>query len=119
MNFICVLSRVNTVTFNDVAGDIDLSVDEKPSAETMAGKHKQMSTPQKEVVISLLEDGVNQRRITEISRVSQSCVSECFKRFNQRETCENERRSGRPRKTDDRGDRKILRCAKTDRRHTV
>jgi hypothetical protein len=47
MNFICVLSRVNTVTFNDVAVDIDLSVDEKPSAETMAGKHKQMSTRRK------------------------------------------------------------------------
>ena len=119
MNFICVLSRVNTVTFNDVTVDIYLSVDEQSSAETMAGKRKQMSTLQKEVVISLFEDGVNQRRITEISRVSQSGVSECFKRFNQRESCENERRSGRPRKTNDRGDRKILRCAKTDGRHKV
>jgi hypothetical protein len=44
--------------------DIDLSVYEKSSADTMAGKRKQMSTPQKEVVISLFEDGVNQRRVT-------------------------------------------------------
>ena len=50
------------VTFNDVTVDIDLSVYEISSAETMAGKRKQMSTPQK-VVISLFDDGVSQRRI--------------------------------------------------------
>ena len=94
MNFICVLNRVNTVTFNDVTMDIDLSVYEKSSADTMAGKRKQMSTPQKEVVISLFEDGVNQRRIAEILGVSQSGVSNFLKGFNQRESCENERRSG-------------------------
>jgi len=85
----------------------------------MVGKRKQMSTPQKEVAISLFEDGVNQRRIAEILGVSQSGLSKCLKRFNQRESCENERRSGRPRKTDDRGDRKILRCVKTDRQHSL
>ena len=85
------------------------------SAETMAGKRKQMSTPQKEVAISLFEDGENQCWIAEILGVSQSGVSTFLKRFNQRESCENEWRSGRPRKTDDRSDRKILRCVKTDR----
>jgi hypothetical protein len=44
MNFICVLCRVNTVTFNDVTVDIDLSVYGKSSAEAMVGKRKQMST---------------------------------------------------------------------------
>jgi hypothetical protein len=48
-----VLNRVNTVIINDVMVDIDLSVYEKLSAETMAGKHKQMSTPQKETAIAL------------------------------------------------------------------
>ena len=67
MNFICVLSRVNTVTFNDVTVDIDLSVYGKSS---MVGKRKQMSTPQKQVVISLFEDRVNQHRIAEILGVS-------------------------------------------------
>ena len=43
------LSGVNTVTFNDFTVDIDLSVCVKSSAETMAGKGKQMSTPQKQV----------------------------------------------------------------------
>ena len=42
-----------------------------------------------------------------------------MKRINQPEICENERRSGRPRKTDDRGDRKILPCVKTDRRQCL
>jgi hypothetical protein len=65
MDFICVLSKVNTVTINDVTVDIDLSVYEKSSAETMAGKRKQMSTPQTEVAMSLFEDGVNQRGIAE------------------------------------------------------
>ena len=46
-------------------------------------------------------------------------MSNFFKRFNQRESCENERQSGRPRKTDDRGDRKILRCVKMDRRQSL
>ena len=54
--------------------DIDLSVNEKSPAETMAGKRKQMSTPQKQFVISLFEDGVNQCRIAEILGVSQSAV---------------------------------------------
>jgi hypothetical protein len=57
MNFMCVLSRVNTVTFNDVTVDIDLSVYGKSSAEVMVGKRQQMSTPQKQVVISLFVDG--------------------------------------------------------------
>ena len=70
MNFICVLSRVNTVTFNDVTVDIDLSVYGKSSAEVMVGKRQQMSTPQKQVVISLFEDGVSQHRIAEILGVS-------------------------------------------------
>jgi hypothetical protein len=48
-----------------------------------------------------------------------SGVSNFLKRFNQRESCENERQSGRPRKTDDRGDRKMLRCVKTDRRQSL
>ena len=70
MNFMCVLSRVNTVTFNDVTVDIDLSVYGKSSAEVMVGKRQQMSTPQKQVVISLFEDGVSQHRIAEILGVS-------------------------------------------------
>jgi predicted transcriptional regulator len=66
-----------------------------------------MSTPQTEVAMSLFEDGVNQRGIAEILGVSQSGVSTFLKRFNQCESCENERRRGRLRNS--------LRCVKTDR----
>jgi predicted transcriptional regulator len=41
----------------------------------MAGKRKQMSSLQKQLAISLFEDGVNQRRIAEILEESQSSVS--------------------------------------------
>jgi len=72
MNFICVFSRVNTVIFNDVTVDIDLSICGHSSAKTMAGKRYHISTPQKQLVISLFEDGVRQRRNAEILGVSQS-----------------------------------------------
>ena len=51
----------------------DLSVNEKSPAETMAGTRKQMSTPQKQVVISLFEDGVNKgnNKITELRTILQ------------------------------------------------
>jgi hypothetical protein len=46
--------------------NIDCSVYGKSSAGAKVGKCKQMSTPQKQVVITLFEDGVNQHRIAEI-----------------------------------------------------
>ena len=57
---------IKTVIFNDVTVDIDLSVYGKSSAGAKVRKCKQMSTPQKQVFISLFEDGVNQHRIAEI-----------------------------------------------------
>jgi hypothetical protein len=51
-------------------------------------ERKQMSTSQKQVVISLFEDGVNQHRMAEILG-----GSEFFKRFNQRESCGNDEHS--------------------------
>jgi transposase len=116
MHFIGVLSRVNTVTFNDVTVDIDLSVYEKSSAVLT---FVYVFRPLFHVIISLFEDGVNQRRIAEILGVSQSGASKFLKRFNQRESCEIERQNGRPRKTDDRGDGKILLCVKMDRRQSL
>ena len=63
------------VIFNHVTVDIDHSVCENSSAETMAGKRKQMSSLQKQLVISLFEDGENQCRIAVILEESQSGVS--------------------------------------------
>ena len=85
----------------------------------MADRRKEMSTPQKQMVVSLREDGFSQYKIAEIMGVSQSCISRFLRKFNQSGSIENLPRSGRPRKTDERGDRKILRCVKTDRRQTL
>jgi transposase-like protein len=64
--------------------------------------------------IFLLVNPWNRNRLRTFLEKIVSQGAEFFKRFNQRERCENERRSGRPTKTDDRGDGKILRCVKTE-----
>ena len=71
--------------------DIDLFVCGNSSAKTMAEKRKQIS----------------------------KCFCSRMKHFNQRKSCENERQSGRPRKTVDCGDRKILCCVKRNRRQSL
>lgn len=85
----------------------------------MAEKRKEMSTPQKQLVISLRRDGFSQYKIADIIGVSQSCISKFLRKFNRRRNIENLPRSGRPRKTDEKGDRKNLRCVKTDTRQTL
>jgi transposase len=72
----------------------------------MAERRKEMSTPQKQMVISLREDGISQYKIAEILGVSQSCISRFLRKFNRSRCIENLSRSGRPRKTDE---QKILR----------
>lgn len=74
-----------------------------------------------ETVISLRRDGFSQYKIADIIGVSQSCISKFLRKFNRSGNIENLPRSGRPRKTDERGGggRKILRCVKTDRRQTL
>ena len=74
-----------------------------------------MSTPLKQTVIYLSNDGVSQRRIAEILGLSQSGLSKFLERFRQRGDSKNKRRSGRLKKTDERGDRKLLRCVKCGR----
>jgi transposase len=87
--------------------------------DKMATKRKQMSTPVKDAIISMSLSGYSQREIADILKVSQSGVSKFLKRYTTRGSSENSARSGRPRKTDDRGDRKILRCVKSNRRQTL
>jgi transposase len=78
----------------------------------MADRQKEMSTLQKQTMVSLREDGFSQYKIAEILEVSQSCISRFLRKFNQSGSIENLPRSGRPRKTNEQGDRKILRCVK-------
>lgn len=76
----------------------------------MAEKRKEISTPQKQLVISLRQDKFRQYKIAGIIGVSQSCISKFLRKFNRSGNIENLPRSGRPQKTDERGERKILRC---------
>lgn len=85
----------------------------------MAGKRKEMTPSQKDTVVAFYQDGFSQRKIAEILGISQSGVSKFLKRLNQRGGTENLHRSGWKRKTDIRGDRKLLRSVKADRRQTL
>jgi transposase len=69
-----------------------------------------MSTPVKDAIIYMSSSGYSQQEIADILKVSQSGVSKFLKRYTTCRFSENSARSGRPRKTDARGDRKILRC---------
>ena len=68
INFICVLSRVDTVIFNEVTV-VEICLLKQWSETVNKCQHLR-----KQLAISLFEDGVNQHRIVEISGASQSVV---------------------------------------------
>jgi transposase len=78
---------------SDVLG---VSKDTNIICKKMADRRKEMSTPQKQMVVSLREDGFSQYKIAEILGVSQSCISRFLCKFNQSGSIENLPRSGRP-----------------------
>ena len=63
-----------------------------------------------------MNDGYSGCRISKILGLNRSTVLKFIKRFKGTGSPENLRRSGRPKKTDDRGDRQILRIVKSNRR---
>ena len=64
--------------------------------------------------------GYSQQEISNILCVSdQSGISKFLKSYKTRGTSENKQRSVNPRKTDVRGDRKILRCVKLNWQRTL
>lgn len=85
----------------------------------MASKGKQMSTPVNNTIITMFTSGYIKQEIAGILSVSQSRISKFLKRYKVRVSCKNKHRSRRPRKTDVRGVRKILRCVKLNRRQTL
>ena len=64
----------------------------------------------------MANDGISQQKIAESLGISQSGVCTFLKRFNHRESIDNYTRSGRPLKVGKRGDRQIVRVARTNRR---
>ncbi|XP_053389875.1 uncharacterized protein LOC128552840 [Mercenaria mercenaria] len=82
----------------------------------IAVKRKELTPEQKEIVIFLVNDGLSQRKIAEVLEISQSGETLFLKRYNARESVENPPRSGRPLAAGRRGDRQIMRLARSNRR---
>lgn len=85
----------------------------------MAERRKQLSVETKQTILTLSEDGFSGRKIAEILKINPSTVHKFLKWYGQRGYLENESRSGRPTKYNDRVDRQILRVVKTNRRKTL
>lgn len=63
--------------------------------------------------------GFNNNKVSELLGIHRSTVSRILKKFFQKGSVENDPRSGRPRVTDVRGDRKLYRIVKTNRRQSL
>jgi len=85
----------------------------------MAPKSKEMTPEQKEMVLALLNDGVSQRKISDMIGVSQSTISKFKKRYEQRGSVENIKRSGRKKITSVRSEHSLLRTVKLNRREPL
>lgn len=75
-----------------------------------------LNVEQKKLILQLASDGVKGRKIAELIQISFSAVYKFLKRYKQTGSLEKRKSSGRPRKTDERGDRKLFRIVKRDRR---
>ena len=75
-----------------------------------------LSSEQKEIILQLSSDGLKGRKIAELLQVSFSAVYTFLKRNKERGSIENKKSRGRSRKTDERGDRKLFRLVKRERR---
>ena len=62
-----------------------------------------------------MNDGYSGCKISKILGLNRPTVLKFIKRFKSTGSLENLHRSGRPKKTDDRGDRQILRIVKSNR----
>ena len=82
----------------------------------MDAKRKEMSLDHKKIIVDLMNDGYSGCKISKILGLNRSAVLKFIKRFQSTGSLENLRRNGRPKKTDDRGDRQILRVVKCNRR---
>ena len=82
----------------------------------MDAKRKEMSLDHKKIIVDLTNDGYSNCKIRKILGLNCSTVLKLIKHFKSNGLLENSRRSGRPKKTDDHGDRQILSVLKSNRR---
>lgn len=85
----------------------------------MSKKRRELSTDLKERIIILNARGFNNNKVSELLGIHRSTVGRILKKFFQKGSVENDPRSGRPRVTDVRGDRKLYRIVKTNRRQSL
>ena len=79
-------------------------------------KKRELSNDVKEMIVTLNLGGLSKNKIGELLGIHRSTVERVLKRFQEKGSVENIRRSGRPRVTDARGDRKLYRILKKNRR---
>ena len=76
----------------------------------------ELTTEQKELIVRLSEDNVSGPKISEINRFT---IAKFLKWYPMHENLENASRSGRPKLTDARTDKQLLRVVKLNRRKTL
>ena len=79
-------------------------------------KKRELSNDVKEMIVTLNLRSLSKNKIGELLGIHRSTVGRVLKKFQEKGGVENNRRSGRPRVTDARGDRKIYRIVKRNRR---
>ena len=90
------------------------------SAFPKMGKHgKQMTEDDKNLIVSMIENGYKAAEISRVLGRSISTISQFLKRFWSRGSVENQARSGRPKIISERGQRKLSRIVKHDRRQPL
>ena len=82
-------------------------------------KKRELSNDVKEMIVTLNLGGLSKNKIGELLGIHRSTVGRVLKKFQERGSVENNRRSGRPRVTDARGDRKIYWIVKRNRRQSL
>ena len=84
--------------------------------ETMAPHGKELTTEQKEIIISLSNNGYSSYKIQEMTNINSRTVQKFLKRVRERGSIENRQRSGGKKKTTARDDRVLFRRVKGNRR---
>lgn len=85
----------------------------------MSSVRRELTADEKKLIINLNNNNSTQQFIASTLNVSQSCISKFLKRWKCRRSVENLHRTGRPPKSDSKGDRRIIRHVKTHRKQTL
>lgn len=85
----------------------------------MKGKKKNLTPDQIQNVITMNRNGMSNSKIADIFSVHRSTIGRVLRRITTGNDKENHKKRGRPRLTDERGDRKLFRIVKKNRRQTL